>query len=183
MTDDRFGNETTAHGSTTSEEEVAVVRFEESNITFPYKRSLGPVVGAFMTALTEKRILGIRNGDGVLVPPMEWDPASGVELPRELIEVGPAGTIESWTWVPEPTEQHPLDRPFGFAFIRLDGASTPLLHGVDAGSPSAMAAGMRVAPRWKGSGSATSLTSPASYPARSPKSRVMTWARPPSRWR
>ncbi len=44
-----------------------MVRFEESSITFPYKRSLGPVVGAFMTALTEKRILGIRNGDGVLV--------------------------------------------------------------------------------------------------------------------
>ena len=71
-----------------------MVRFEESSITFPYKRSLGPVIGAFMSALTEKKILGIRNGDGVLVPPMEWDPASGVELPRELIEVGPAGTIE-----------------------------------------------------------------------------------------
>ena len=108
-----------------------MVRFEESSITFPYKRSLGPVIGAFMTALTEKRILGIRNGDGVLVPPMEWDPATGAELPRELVEVGPAGTVQSWTWVPEPTEQHPLDRPFAFAFIRLDGASTPLLHAVD----------------------------------------------------
>ena len=95
-----------------------MVRFEESSITFPYKRSLGPVIGAFMTALTEKKILGIRNGVGVLVPPMEWDPATGAELPRELIEVGPAGTIESWTWVPDPTEQHPLDRPFAFAFIR-----------------------------------------------------------------
>ena len=58
-----------------------MVRFEESTITFPYKRSLGPVIGAFMTALTEKKILGIRNGDGVLVPPMEWDPATGAELP------------------------------------------------------------------------------------------------------
>src|ERR1700735_670749 len=150
MTGDRLGNETTAHGSTTSREEVAVVRFEESSITFPYKRSLGPVIGAFMTALTEKRILGIRNGDGVLVPPMEWDPASGAELPRELIEVGPAGRIQSWTWVPDPTEQHPLDRPFAFAFIRLDGASTPLLYAVDAGSSGAMADGMRVAPRWEG---------------------------------
>ena len=37
-----------------------MTRFVESTITFPYKRSLGPVVGAFMTALTEKRILGIR---------------------------------------------------------------------------------------------------------------------------
>jgi len=127
-----------------------VVRFEESSITFPYTRSLGPVIGAFMTALTEKKILGIRNRDSVLVPPMEWDPATGAELPRELTEVGPAGTIQSWTWVPDPTEQHPLDRPFAFAFIRLDGASTPLLHAVDAGSPGAMADGMRVAPRWRG---------------------------------
>ncbi|MCU1374721.1 MAG: hypothetical protein JWO68_2007, partial [Actinomycetia bacterium] len=27
----------------------------ESVIKFPYKRSLGPVLGAFMTALTEQR--------------------------------------------------------------------------------------------------------------------------------
>jgi len=126
------------------------VRFVESTITFPYRRSLGPVTGAFMTALTDKRILGIRNGESVLVPPMEWDPATGAELAHDLVEVGPAGTVDSWTWVPEPTIQHPLEQPFGFAFIRLDGASTPLLHAVDAGSPDAMSDGMRVAPRWKG---------------------------------
>ena len=119
--------------------------FVESTITFPYKRSLGPVVGAFMTALTEKRILGIRNGDAVLVPPMEWDPATGADLGTELIEVGPAGTVDSWTWVPEPTEQHPLDRPFAFAFVRLAGATTPLLHAVDAGSADAMEVGLRFA--------------------------------------
>ena len=94
-----------------------------------------------MTALTEKRILGIRNGDAVLVPPMEWDPATGAELAHDFVEVGPAGTVESWTWVPSPSEQHPLDRPFAFAFIRLDGATTPLLHAVDAGSPDAMVDG------------------------------------------
>ena len=103
-----------------------------------------------MTALTEKRILGIRNGDAVLVPPMEWDPATGAELAHDFVEVGPAGTVESWTWVPEPSIQHPLDRPFGFAFVKLDGATTPLLHAVDAGSPDAMAIGLRVAPRWRG---------------------------------
>ena len=42
---------------------------------------------------------------------------------------------------PIPSEQHPLDHPFAFAFIRLDGASTPLLHAVDAGSPDALAVG------------------------------------------
>lgn len=125
-------------------------RFVDSTITFPYRRSLGPVTGAFMTALTEKRILGIRNGAQVLVPPMEWDPATGAALANDLVEVGPAGTVESWTWVPNPSIQHPLDRPFAFAFVRLDGASTPLLHAVDAGSPDRMADGLRVAPRWRG---------------------------------
>ena len=128
-----------------------MARFVESTITFPYKRSLGPVVGAFMTALTEKRILGIRCQDAVLVPPMEWDPATGAELPHEFVEVGPAGTVESWTWVPTPSDQHPLDRPFAFAMIRLDGATTPLLHAVDAGAPEDMSEGLRVAPRWRGS--------------------------------
>jgi uncharacterized OB-fold protein len=127
-----------------------MTRFVDSTITFPYKRSLGPVIGAFMTALTEQRILGIRSGDRVLVPPMEWDPATGAELAADLIEVGPAGTVESFTWVPAPSIQHPLDRPFAFAFIRLDGATTPLLHAVDAGSREAIYDGARVAPLWRG---------------------------------
>ena len=127
-----------------------MTEYVDSTITFPYKRSLGPMLQTFMTALTEQRILGIRNGDAVLVPPMEWDPATGAELAHDFVEVGPAGTVESWTWVPVPSDQHPLDHPFAFAFIRLDGATTPLLHAVDAGSPDAMSDGLRVAPRWKG---------------------------------
>ncbi len=127
-----------------------MTRFVESTITFPYRRSLGPMLSAFMTALTERRILGIRCGEAVLVPPMEWDPATGAALPLDLVEVGPAGTVQSWTWVPAPTEQHPVQRPFAFAFVLLDGATTPLLHAVDAGSAAAMADGMRVAPRWRG---------------------------------
>ena len=95
-----------------------------------------------MTGLTEQRILGIRSGDQVLVPPLEWDPQTGAELDVDsMVEVGPAGTVESWTWVPDPSEQHPLDHPFAFAMIRLDGASTPLLHAVDAGSPGALSVG------------------------------------------
>lgn len=127
-----------------------MTRFVESTITFPYKRSLGPLLGAFMTALTERRILGARHGDQVLVPPMEWDPATGAELPFDLVQVGPAGTVESWTWVPSPSAQHPLGHAFAFALIRLDGATTPLLHAVDAGSPSNLDVGTRVAPRWRG---------------------------------
>ncbi len=124
-------------------------RLIENRIQFPYKRSLGPVFGAFMTALVERKILGIRNGDKVLAPPLEWDPQTGEELAPDFVEVGPAGTVTNWTWVPEPTEQHPLDRPFAFAIIRLDGADNAMIHAVDAGSMDAMSDGMRVAPRWR----------------------------------
>ena len=121
----------------------------ESIIKFPYKRSLGPVLGAFMTALTEQRLIGIKSGKRVICPPLEWDPETGAELAHDFVDVGPAGTVESWTWVAKPSEQHPLDVPFAFALIKLDGADTTFLHAVDAGSIDAMSTGMRVAPRWR----------------------------------
>jgi uncharacterized OB-fold protein len=126
-----------------------LARTVESTIRFPYKRSLGPVLGAFMTALTEQRIIGIRSGTRVIVPPLEWDPETAEELAHDFVDVGPAGTVTSWSWVEKPTTQHPLDRPFAFALVQLDGADTAIMHAVDAGSIDAMATGMRVAPRWK----------------------------------
>lgn len=121
----------------------------EATIRFPYRRSLGPVMSAFFTALTEQRLIGIRSGERVIVPPLEWDPDTGVELAHDFVEVGPAGTVETWSWVGKPTVQHPLDHPFAMALVRLDGADTAILHAVDAGSIEAMSTGMRVAPRWK----------------------------------
>ena len=117
-------------------------------IAFDYTRSLGPVLGQFMTGLRDRRILGARGADGrVHAPPFEYDPVTSLP-PRELVEVGPAGTVVSWSWLPSPLAGQPLDRPFGWALIRLDGADTALLHAVDAGSAAAMRTGMRVRPRW-----------------------------------
>jgi uncharacterized OB-fold protein len=56
--------------------------------------------------------------------------------------------VLTWTWMGRPLAGQPLDRPFGWALIRLDGADTGLLHAVDAGSPAAMRTGLRVRPRW-----------------------------------
>jgi uncharacterized OB-fold protein len=117
-------------------------------ITFDYTRSLGPVLGPFMTALRDQRILGARAADGrVHAPPFEYDPETG-SPPGELFEVGPAGTVVSWTWQQAPLDGQPLGRPFGWALIRLDGADTAMLHAVDAGSAAEMRTGLRVRPRW-----------------------------------
>ena len=85
----------------------------------------------------------------MIVPPLEWDPTRLPSSPHDFVEVGPAGTVESWSWVAKPTSQHPLDHPFAFALVKLDGADTAIMHAVDAGSIDAMSTGMRVAPRWK----------------------------------
>lgn len=117
-------------------------------IEYPFKRTTGPIIGAFLTGLREGILVGSRAEDGrVIVPPAEFDPTSGNDL-TELVEVGPAGEVVTWAWVTEPHDKHPLDRPFAWAQIRPDGADTAMLGVVDAGSIDAMATGMRVSPVW-----------------------------------
>ncbi len=117
-------------------------------ISFDYTRSLGPTLGAFVTALAGRRILGALASDGrVHAPPFEYDPVTGAP-PAEFTEVGPGGRVVSWTWTDRPLDGQPLGYPFGWALIRLDGADTAMLHAVDAGSADRMRTGMRVAPRW-----------------------------------
>ena len=118
-------------------------------IEYPFSRTTGPVVGAFLTGLREQVIVGSRTSDGrVLVPPMEYDPVTG-EAAQEMVEVGPEGTVTTWAWVHRPRPKDPLDRPFAWALIRIDGAESALLHAVDAIDIGAMATGMHVVPRWR----------------------------------
>lgn len=113
-----------------------------------YRRSLGPVVGAFMTALRGGTVLGARTAAGrVICPPLEYDPTDG-EAVDELVPVGPNGTVTGWSWVAEPLRKHPLDRPFAWALVQLDGADTSMVHALDTGDPNAVSTGMRVAVRW-----------------------------------
>jgi uncharacterized OB-fold protein len=115
---------------------------------FDYTRSLGPVLSRFVTALRDRRVEGVRGSDGrVHVPPAEYDPVTGAPL-SEPVQVASVGTVLTWSWMPTPMEGQPLDRPFGWALVRLDGADTALLHAVDAGDPARMRTGMRVRIRW-----------------------------------
>jgi hypothetical protein len=117
-------------------------------LSFDYTRSLGRTLGPFMTALAQRRIVGVRGSDGrVHVPPPEYDPRTAEPL-TDFVDVADRGTVRSWTWAADPLEGQPLDRPFAWALIVLDGADTALLHAVDVPSPRAMSTGMRVRARW-----------------------------------
>jgi uncharacterized OB-fold protein len=133
----------------TPEQSPALVA--DNILEYPYTRTVGPVIGRFMTSLRAGRIEGIRAGSGrVIVPPAEYDPDTGDDLtPDDMVEVGQAGEVTTWAWVNHPRERHPLDHPFAWALIRLDGADTAMLHAVDAGSETRMHTGMRVKATWR----------------------------------
>jgi len=122
-------------------------------LEYPYVRSVGPVIGAFLTGLRDGRILGAQSRDAqgaatVIVPPTEYDPITSADV-GDLVEVGQSGVVTTWSWEAGPKKDQPLDRPFAWVLVLLDGATTAMLHVVDAGSPDAMSSGMRVTARWR----------------------------------
>jgi hypothetical protein len=120
------------------------------HLEYAYRRSVGPVLGRFFAGLRERTICGIRTRAGrVLVPPAEYDPETGEATGEDFVAVGPGGTVTTWTWVAKPRAKQPLQHPFAYALIKLDGADTPLLHVIDALAESRMHTGMRVRPRWR----------------------------------
>lgn len=117
-------------------------------LSFPYNRTFGPVMGRFLTGLKAHRLEGTRGSDDrVHCPPIEFDPVDGVAC-TEWVAIAAGGEVVAWSWQPEPKEGNPLDRAFAWALVRLDGADTPMLHAVDAGTPDRMRTGMRVTARW-----------------------------------
>jgi uncharacterized protein len=109
---------------------------------------VGPLLSAFFTALRDRRIVGVRGSDGrVHVPPAEYDPVTYAAL-SEVVPVSSVGTIQSWTWQSTPLAGQPLDTPFAWALIVLDGADTALLHAVRAESSDDISTGARVRAHW-----------------------------------
>lgn len=125
----------------------AEVLSQAFTLGYTYTRSTGPVVGRFLTALRDRKIVGIKGSDGsVLVPPAEFDPKTAEEL-SEFVDVADSGTVVNWTWVSEPRKSHPSDKPFAWALVKLDGADSPMMHWVEA-EEGEMQTGMRVKARW-----------------------------------
>lgn len=119
-------------------------------VAFDYTRSVGPVLGRFLTGLREGRLVGARLSDGrVVVPPPEFDPVSH-EATADFVDLPDTGTVTSWTWVSEPVAGQPFDRPFAFALVTLDGTDGSILHAVDVSSPDQISTGMKVRARWNG---------------------------------
>jgi uncharacterized OB-fold protein len=128
---------------------AAAVLSAPIELQFDYTRSLGPTLSRFMTGLAEGRVVGGRVRDGrVFVPPAEYDPVTH-EAVTDFVDVADTGTVVSWTWAADPLEGQPLDHPFAWVLVRLDGADTAVLHALDVATADEVSTGMRVAVRWR----------------------------------
>jgi uncharacterized OB-fold protein len=128
--------------------EEAEIYTAEHVLDYPYVRSVGPVVGAFLTGLRDGKVLGTTGSGGrVIVPPTEYDPETSEET-SGMVEVGPEGTVASWSWVARPRPKHPLQEPFAWVLVKFDGADTSFLHVLKASGPEAISTGMRVRPEF-----------------------------------
>jgi hypothetical protein len=117
-------------------------------IEYTYTRSTGPMIGAFLTGLRDRKIIGSRGVDGrVLVPAIDYDPVTSDDL-SEIVEVADTGVVTTWAWNDRPLAGQPLDKPFAWALVKLDGADTALLAAIDVDDPSKITTGVRVTARW-----------------------------------
>jgi len=118
------------------------------DLGFTYTRSTGPIIGHFLTCLQSCKIVGIRNSKGkVLMPPVEFDPETGEEL-TDFVDIENSGSVVSWAWVNSPLKKHPIQSPFAWALILLDGADTNFLHAIKVNSEKDIKVGMRVKACW-----------------------------------
>jgi len=117
-------------------------------LAYNYKRSSGPVMSKFFEALGHQKILGTKSSSGkVFSPAAEFDPETNEPL-KEMIEVGPGGVVESFSWIEDPKHHHLIKEPFAFALIKLDGADTSMLHMVSQCNEADLRIGSRVKANW-----------------------------------
>jgi len=119
----------------------------EFDLEFTYTRTYGDVMSRFFTELKDQKVLGIKGSEGqVICPPLEYDPQTSEEL-SEFVEVAETGVINTYSWVSKPLDKHPLDKPFAWVLVTLDGADTAMLHALDA-DKAAVKSGAKVKIRW-----------------------------------
>ena len=127
----------------------AVIYTADHVLEYPFVRSVGPVVGAFLTGLRDGKVVGTRGtrrtghraADRVRPRDGGGDrPTWSRSGPRARSPRGPG-----WR---SPRPKHPLQTPFAWVLVRFDGADTSFLHVLPAASPDEVSTGMRVRPEF-----------------------------------
>jgi uncharacterized protein len=127
---------------------------ESGEAAQPFDYAVGMHGSRFFKELKDnKKIMGIRcpKCGKVYVPPRGVCGPCFQEM-SEFVEVGPGGNIGTYTILrfafidPETGQQKPV--PYGYGFIKLDGADTLFQHYIDIEDEKKVKIGARVEPVW-----------------------------------
>jgi uncharacterized OB-fold protein len=126
-----------------SKEEILIGERDFDSI---FNYDAGAVRSKFLTELRDnKRIMGTRCPECDLV----YVPARSICLRcfnnlNDFVEVGTGGVVTAYTVVNARQPYYPVEPPFIYAIIQLDGASTGLVHLLGGVDPEKVKVGMRV---------------------------------------
>jgi len=125
------------------QEEPLVVR---GKLEIPYKQFVGAVASKFLIELRDnKRIFGMRCPECrlVYVPARSICPKCMCKM-DEWVEVSDKGTVLTYSVVnyKEPTQ--PVEPPFVYGIMQLDGADTGIVHFIAGVDHEDLKVGMRV---------------------------------------
>lgn len=124
------------------------IRLFQGRMPVSHRYTAGLAGEEFFTALRDKGIfLATRcDDDGVTYSPARAFCERCLKALDEYFEVGPLGTLESFTVVHRGLEDETLADPIVIGLIRLDGADTVLVHRIDGQARANLEIGMPVEP-------------------------------------
>lgn len=103
---------------------------QKGQIAVPYKWWVGEVGSRFLSSLRdEKKITANRCGKcgTVYIPPRKNCGKCFVDI-TEWLDLGHEGTVQAFTIVRFNYKLHPVQAPFAYALIRIDGTDVDFLH-------------------------------------------------------
>lgn len=122
----------------------------DQHITAPSRYYAGRVGSTFFTTLRdEQRLLGsnCQQCDKVYWPPRSTCGRCFSQLGEDdLVEIGPHGTLETFTLVTYEEAVHPRPAPFIYGIVKLDGADTGMAHLIAGVDFEKLEIGMRLQP-------------------------------------
>jgi uncharacterized OB-fold protein len=126
-----------------------VIRSVPGPIHLSYVVQASDTTARFLRAILERRLLAtVCPGCAAIhIPPRGACPRCAARS-TTLTEVGPEGTITTFSVIRIPFEGQRVEPPYACAHVLLDGSSSPLLHIVAGCSVEEVKVGMRVRPVW-----------------------------------
>jgi uncharacterized OB-fold protein len=118
----------------------------EGKVDLPFSYSAGRTASRFLIELRDRqRIMGKRcpKCSRVIVPAQLFCRECFTET-DEWVEVGPEGSLDTFTVVSRKESHHPKEAPLAYGIIRLEGADTSFVHLLAENDVSQLQPGMRV---------------------------------------